>query len=96
MNRFGGQISLARHAQLREVATQTFAGLSGALSARVADAHGARDASIAAWALVHGLAQLLLGQRIAEAAKQGRDNGAFIKDVLGTIRFVVATAQLPA
>jgi len=93
---FGGQISIARHARLREVATKTFAGLSGALSARVPEARGARDASIAAWALVHGLAQLLLGKRIAEAARQGRDEDRFIKDVLGTIRFVVATAQPPA
>ena len=93
---FGGQISIAKHAQLREVATKTFTGLSGALSAGVPEAKGARDASIAAWALVHGLAQLLLGDRIAKAAKQGRDDAAFVRDVLSSIRFAVSPAQPPA
>src|SRR5579871_2967882 len=61
---FGGQVPMERHPQLREVATKAFASLSGALSARVPEAQGAGDSSIAAWALVHGLAQLLLGNRI--------------------------------
>ncbi|MGB3938140.1 MAG: TetR/AcrR family transcriptional regulator, partial [Burkholderiales bacterium] len=89
---FGGQLRIARHAALREVALKTFEGLSGALAARVGDAPGARDASIAAWALVHGLAQLLLGERIAPAARQGRSQEQFIHDVLGTTRFAAGTA----
>jgi hypothetical protein len=90
-------VSIARHARLREVATKTFAGLSGALASQAPGAHGARDASIAAWALVHGLAQLLLGDRIAADARRGRDDAAFIRDVLGTIRFATARpAQPPA
>jgi AcrR family transcriptional regulator len=92
---FGGQVSIAKHAQLREVATKTFAVLSGALSAGVPEARGAGDASIAAWALVHGLAQLLLGDRIAKAAKQGRDDTAFVRAVLASVRFAAA-AQPPA
>ena len=52
---FGAHIEIARHPALREVATTTFAGLSGALASRVGDAPGAGNASIAAWALVHGL-----------------------------------------
>lgn len=84
---FGGQLKIAKHPVLREVALKTFEGLSGALAARVGDAPGARDASIAAWALVHGLAQLLLGDRIAEAARGGRAEDQFIRDVLGTTRF---------
>jgi AcrR family transcriptional regulator len=90
---FGGQVSIARHARLREVATKTFAGLSGALSARVPEAQGARDSSIAAWALVHGLAQLLLGDRIAAEAKHGRGDAAFVRDVLASIRFAAGTAN---
>lgn len=93
---FGGQISIARHARLREVANGTFAGLSGALSARVPEAQGARDASIAAWALVHGLAQLLLGDRIASDAKRGRDDAAFVRDLLATVRFAARAGQPPA
>ena len=90
---FGGQLSIARHARLREVATKTFAGLSGALAAQVPEAQGARDASIAAWALVHGLAQLLLGDRIAAEAKHGRDDAAFVRDLLATVRFASRTAS---
>ena len=85
---FGGEVSIAKHAQLREVATRTFEGLSGALAAGVPEAKGARDASIAAWALVHGLAQLLLGDRIAKPAKQDRDDAAFVREVLASVRFV--------
>ena len=90
---FGGQIPIARHARLREVATQSFAGLSGALAARVPEAQGARDASVAAWALVHGLAQLLLEDRIAPAAKRGRDNAIFVREVLASIRFTAGPAK---
>ena len=89
---FGGQLKIARHAALREVALKTFEALSGALAAQVGDAPGARDASIAAWALVHGLAQLLLGGRIAPVARQGRSEDQFIRDVLGTTRFAAGTA----
>ena len=90
---FGGQISIAKHARLREVATKTFEGLAGALAARVPEAKGAGDSSIAAWALVHGLAQLLLGGRISSAAKRGRDDAAFVRDLLATVRFAAGLAQ---
>jgi len=90
---FGGRLKIARHAALREVALKTFEGLSGALAARVGDAPGARDASVAAWALVHGLAQLLLGDRIAPAAREGRSEDQFIRDVLGTTRFAAGATQ---
>lgn len=89
---FGGQVPIARHARLREAATRTFEALSGALSAKLPEAQGARDASIAAWALVHGLAQLLLEDRIAAAARRGRSEAVFVRDVLGSIRFVVGPA----
>ena len=93
---FGGQLAITKHPQLREVATKVFEGLSGALSDRVPQAQGARDASIAAWALVHGLAQLLLGDRIAPAAKRGRADAVFVRDVLATLRFAAGTARPPA
>ena len=93
---FGGRISLARHERLREVAARASAGLSGALSTRVQEAQGAHDASIAAWALVHGLAQLLLGGRIAAEAKGGRHDTAFVRELLATVRFAAATTQSSA
>jgi len=90
---FGGAVQIARHQGLRDIATQTYAGLAGALAERVGASAGARDASIAAWALVHGLAQLLLDSRVTVAARQGRTEAQFIHDVLGTTRFAAGTAS---
>ena len=90
---FGGAVQIARHAALREVATRTYEGLSGALAARVPEAQGARDSSIAAWALVHGLAQLLLDDRISAAARGGRSREQFVRDILATIRFAGRAAD---
>lgn len=87
---FGGPVRIAKHAALREVAGRMFERLSGALAERVPEAEGARDSSIAAWALVHGLALLLLDDRIASGAlqgKAGRDRAQFVRDVLGAVRF---------
>jgi len=89
---FGSAVRIARHERLRDIATQTYAGLAGALAERVGGSVGARDASIAAWALVHGLAQLLLDDRVTVAARQGRTEEQFIHDVLGTTRFAAGTA----
>jgi len=90
---FGGAVPIAKHAELREVATKTFAGLSGALAANAPGARSAADASIAAWALVHGLAQLLIDERIAAAAQAGRSREQFVSDVLATLRFAAGPAQ---
>ena len=90
---FGGQVRIAKHPALREVATKTFDGLSGALAARLPEAIGAKDSSIAAWALVHGLAQLLLEGRVAPAARNGRSEAQFVSDVLATVRFAAGAAQ---
>jgi AcrR family transcriptional regulator len=90
---FGGAVQIARHPVLREIATKTFEGLSGALASRVAAAQDARDASIAAWALVHGLAHLLLEGRIAQAARGGRPEEQFVRAVLATVRFAAGAVQ---
>lgn len=90
---FGGVVPIAKHPELREVATKTFAGLSGALAEQTPGARGASDASIAAWALVHGLAHLLMDERIAEAAQAGRSREQFVSDVLATLRFAAGPAQ---
>lgn len=90
---FGGSVQIARHPRLRDIATQTYAGLSGALAARVPEAQGAGDSSIAAWALVHGLAQLLLEERVSQAARGGRTREQFIREVLATVRFAAGTAK---
>jgi hypothetical protein len=93
---FGGQVRISKHPALREVASKAFAGLAGALAARVPGAQGARDSSIAAWALVHGLAHLLLEERIATAALQDRSREQFVREVLATVRFAAAAAPRSA
>ena len=90
---FGGDVRIDRHPELREVAKRTFETLSGALASRVPSAPGARDASLAAWALVHGLAQLLMEGRIEAAALAGRTADAFVSEVLGAVRFAAGPAQ---
>jgi len=90
---FSGVVRISRHPDLRDVATRTFEGLSGALADRAAGARGASDASVAAWALVHGLAHLLMDERIATAALAGRTRERFVRDVLSTLRFAAGPGQ---
>ena len=91
---FGGAVPIAPHAALRENATRVFESLAQALAPQLPGAAG-RDASIAAWALVHGLAQLLLDERVASAALRGRDRADLVRAVLGSIRFAAAKPQSP-
>jgi AcrR family transcriptional regulator len=93
---FDGRVPIEKHPELRDVAMRTFDGLAGALAARVPGAPGAGDASLAAWALVHGFAQLLLGRQIPEGARRGRGDAAFAHDVLACVRFAAGPAQAPA
>lgn len=88
---FGGTVRISRHAALREIATRTFDGLSGALEGQIRSP-AARDASVAAWALVHGLAQLLLDDKIGATARGGRAPLDLVRDVLSAVRFVVRAA----
>jgi AcrR family transcriptional regulator len=92
---FGGTVRISRHPALHEVATRTFEGLSSALAQRTPGAQGASDASVAAWALVHGLAQLLMDERIAPSAQAGRSREQFVRDVLATLRFAAGPTQSP-
>lgn len=91
---FGGDLRMDRHPVLREAATRAFAGLAGALAEHLPGI-ASRDASVAAWALVHGLANLLLDERIASAMRAGRNNEDFVRAVLSSVRFAAAS-QAPA
>jgi len=86
---FDGEVPMARHPALREAATRAFAALAGAL-AEYLPGVPSRDASIAAWALVHGLASLLLNERIALAMRAERSDEEFVRAVLGSVRFAAA------
>jgi AcrR family transcriptional regulator len=83
---FGGEVPMQKHPPLREAATRAFGGLAGALTKHLAGAAGG-DASIAAWALVHGLANLMLHERIAASVRGGRSDEDFVRAVLGSVRF---------
>ena len=86
---FDEGVPIAPHPRLRENATRVFEDLAQALGAQIPGLAG-RDASIAAWALVHGLAHLLLDERIAAVAMRERDRDAMVRAVLGSIRFAAA------
>lgn len=86
---FGGTLRLDAHPALREAASQTYAGLMRAFEP-LAGREGAPIAAAAAWSLVHGLAQLLLDGHFAQARGAERDAAAFVRDVLGAVRFARA------
>lgn len=90
---FGGSVRIAKHPALRENATRVFEGLAQALAPQIPGVAG-RDASIAAWALVHGLSQLLLDERIASTALRERSRDEMVGAVLGSIRFAAARVQV--
>ena len=91
---FGVGLSFSKHPGLREQASQAFGGLANAIAAHAGQQ--APLAAIAAWALVHGLAQLLLDGRVGGAARGERDVDDFVRAVLASIRFAVVPAQSPA
>lgn len=83
---FGGEVPIHKHPALREAATRAFSGLAGALAKHLSGV-ASGDASIAAWALVHGLANLLMHERIAASVRGGRSDADFVRAVLGSVRF---------
>ena len=88
---FGGRIAVTSHPVLKEAALKTFDAVAEVLASSV-PGPAARDAAVAAWSLVHGLSMLLLDDRIASAARGGRNNEEFVHQVLGMIRFASGPA----
>lgn len=80
---FGGQLHVARHRALRAAATATYDGLVQAFRAQP-EVGDPDKAAAAAWALVHGLAQLLLDGHFPA---KGKD---FVAGVIGAVRFAAA------
>jgi AcrR family transcriptional regulator len=80
---FGGRLRFARHRPLAEAAAQPYEALLGAFRAQPAIGDPEKAAA-AAWALVHGLAHLLLDGHFA---RQAADPAAFAGDVIGAVRF---------
>jgi len=86
---FDGTLRLDAHPALREAAARTYQGLVRAFEP-LAGAQGAPTAAAAAWALVHGLAQLLLDGHFADVPRAGPRADAFVRAVLGAVRLARA------
>jgi AcrR family transcriptional regulator len=85
---FGGRIAYARYPRLREQANAAYAGLEKQFAQHGSDAG---LAAVAAWSLVHGLAQLLLDGHFPEGRQAGLE--AFVRRVIGAVRFSVGAAR---
>jgi len=85
---FGGRLRFARHRALAEAAAQPYEALLAAFRAQPAIGEPEKAAA-AAWALVHGLAHLLLDGHFA---RQAKDAGAFAAEVIGAVRFASRAA----
>jgi AcrR family transcriptional regulator len=86
---FGGTLRLDAHADLREAAARTYDGLVRAF-ASLAGPIGAPAAAAGAWAMVHGLSQLLLDGHFPSTKRWDRETAAFVREVLGGVRFARA------
>ncbi len=82
---FGGVLPLAKHPELGAAARAAHEALVAAFK----DLPRPQLAAAAAWSLVHGLSQLLLDGHFAT-----QDTEAFVREVIGAVRF--AAAQRPA
>jgi AcrR family transcriptional regulator len=79
---FGGRLRFSRHRELAQAAARPYEALLAAFRAQpVADPE---KTAAAAWALVHGLAHLLLDGHFA---RQAGDRTAFAREVIGAVRF---------
>jgi AcrR family transcriptional regulator len=92
---FGGTLSLDSEPQLRRASRQAYEALLSTFRARddVADPD---KAAAAAWALVHGLAHLLLDGHFPEATRNGAEAERFVRQVMASVRFAGAAAQRSA
>jgi AcrR family transcriptional regulator len=77
---FGGRLASDEYPELQAQAQATFGKLEKAFAGLGDEAN---FAAAAAWSLVHGLAQLLLDGHL-------QNNEAFVRKVLGAVRFAVA------
>ena len=86
---FGGHLNFSRHRELAQAAARPYEALVAAFRAQPAIADPDKSAA-AAWSLVHGLAHLLLDGHFAQRA--GTDRPAFVREVIGAVRFASKAA----
>ena len=83
---FSDMIHDWRHPALIAAAQASFAGLEQAVGGSPGAREARGDAALAAWAFVHGLAQLLIGARIPAHVAAGRKPEEIAQAVLGLSR----------
>jgi len=86
---FGATLRLEAHPKLREAAARTYDGLVRVFEP-LAGPGGTHAAAAAAWALVHGLSQLLLEGHFPSAKRGKRETAVFVREVLAVVRFARA------
>lgn len=90
---FGGVLKLESNPELARASAGAYGALVAAMTAQK-EIQDPETAAAAAWALVHGLAHLLLDGHFAQAA--GKDPERFIDRVLCSVRFSALGAQRSA
>ena len=81
---FGGQVDAAQHPSLAERAESSLRGITR----HIAGAYGEEaidEATLSAWAFVHGLANLLLDGQISESLRKGRSNEDLARAVIAAM-----------
>lgn len=92
---FGGTLSLASAPGLRSASRHAYDVLLSTFRART-DVADPDKAAAAAWALVHGLAYLLLDGHFAQATRDGSESERFVREVMRSVRFAGTTAPRSA
>ncbi|HUJ85497.1 MAG TPA: TetR/AcrR family transcriptional regulator [Burkholderiales bacterium] len=88
---YAGEISPARRAGLAQRSDPVLRALADSIPG-LGDAQQGRRAATAAWALLHGLAELLLGGYLGPLAPDGDDSERLVREVVGAIRFAAKPA----
>ena len=88
---YADQTSLARRAGLEAQANAVLRLFAESIPG-LGDAEQARHAGTAAWALLHGLAELLLDGYLGPLAADGDDVERLVREVVGMVRFAAKPA----
>jgi AcrR family transcriptional regulator len=90
---FGGKVKLGSDPELSAASRGAYEGLVAVFRARN-DVAQPELAAAAAWSLVHGLAHLLMDGHFMQATRDGAETGAFIRKVMGSVRFASAPQRV--
>jgi len=88
---FAGDTSPARRVGLEDQAQLLLRQFAGSIPG-LGDAQQALRAATAAWALLHGLAELLLDGYLGSLAADGSDAERLVREVVGLVRFAAKPA----